>query len=313
MQGSMVTVCLIDGAGAEASTLHAATFTQAGGSIGTAPHDTLVLPKGGLERSATLARVLWQDPGWVLVDQSHTPVLLNGFLVDASRPVSLAPGDQLQIGAHLLEVREAVPVGAKPWAAEGLTPDNLSSVLSGLNMPGVAGADPFATEPPSDGLAVAVSEPSFADSILDSLEPMEGVAPELPVAPAAVTVQAPAVASQPFAGLPVIDPQTNPLSAPLTDPLTALYAQNPPSAAAAQAIPPEVPSAPAKRLRTTPVPSPRRGTATPDHVLIQALLEGLQWTPEQREQLTPALMRRLGAMARPASESSTEGLRSGEL
>lgn len=307
MQGSMVTVCLIDGAGlgagAEAPTLHAATFTEAGGSIGTAATDTLVLPKGGLERSATLARVLWQNPGWVLVDQSHTPVLLNGFLVDATRPVSLVPGDQLQLGAHLLEVREAVPVTAKPWPSEGPAADALSSsVLDSLDMPGLAGADPFAVDA-QVSLDAAPSEPSFADSILDSLEPEPEVAPAPPVAQ---TTPPPAAAAEPFAGLPEIDPRTNPLSAPLTDPLTALYAQSP--AAPVVAAPPEPPA----RRRSGATSPPRRTLATPDHVLIQALLEGLQWAPEQRDQLTPALMRRLGALARPAGEASTEGLRSGE-
>ncbi|CAB3791652.1 hypothetical protein LMG28688_03346 [Paraburkholderia caffeinitolerans] len=136
----------------------AVRFGPDGGTIGRATTCTLVLPDQQRAISRVHARVECRGGEYLLCDLGANPSVLNQRALGGTREARLAHGDQLMIGAYLLEVelaeataqQEARPFGHDPLAgvqvlrggplAEGAAlPDNPFAPGASSYMGGVGG------------------------------------------------------------------------------------------------------------------------------------------------------------------------------
>lgn len=174
-------------------------FGPDGGTIGRGATCTLVLPDQQRAISRVHARVECRGGDYLLCDLGANPSVLNQRALGGTREARLASGDQLMIGAYLIEVAlveggvqgEARPFGHDPLAT--------AQVLSGAPQ-SAAGAgligDPLAMGGlDSLGLAIGAGErvaakPGYAGSESDHVSPeMQAFAPPtlVPSTPAAQT------------------------------------------------------------------------------------------------------------------------------
>ncbi|MBL8438726.1 MAG: type VI secretion system-associated FHA domain protein TagH [Zoogloeaceae bacterium] len=79
-------------------------FGEAGGSIGRADSNQLVLEDAERVISRVQARIVYRGGGFELVDQGANPTIVNGQRVGNGASMPLKVGDQLEIGAYRLEV-----------------------------------------------------------------------------------------------------------------------------------------------------------------------------------------------------------------
>ncbi|WP_296653546.1 type VI secretion system-associated FHA domain protein TagH [Paraburkholderia sp.] len=156
-------------------------FGPDGGTIGRAATCTLVLPDQQRAISRVHARVECRGGDYLLCDIGANPSVLNQRALGGTREARLASGDQLMIGAYLIEVSmveggaqdEAHPFGHDPLAS--------AKVLSGAPQSAAdagASADPFGMGG-LDALGAAsfgageriVTRPGFAGSESDHVSP----------------------------------------------------------------------------------------------------------------------------------------------
>ncbi|MBX3600484.1 MAG: type VI secretion system-associated FHA domain protein TagH [Rubrivivax sp.] len=84
-----------------------AQFDELGGTIGRADNNQLVLPDPERTISRVHARLVFRAGGYAIVDNGSNPISVNGTPIGAGREHPLKPGDRVQIGGYVLEVREA--------------------------------------------------------------------------------------------------------------------------------------------------------------------------------------------------------------
>ncbi|NYH23532.1 FHA domain-containing protein [Paraburkholderia bryophila] len=122
-----------------------AVFDAAGGSIGRAPDNTLVLPDdddGGSAVARRHALIGAHGDGWQLLNTSeHAAIAVNGKLVEPRGQIELHAGDIVNIGAYVLRAAacSALPVWNLPGGSS-LT-DARSAAESGAGSRSGATAD----------------------------------------------------------------------------------------------------------------------------------------------------------------------------
>ncbi|RYF34491.1 MAG: type VI secretion system-associated FHA domain protein TagH [Comamonadaceae bacterium] len=115
-----------------------AQFGPAGGTIGRADTNTLVLIDPDRTVSRVHAQVLCRDGEFFIVDRGSNPMQCNGQSLGSGREAALAAGDRLVIGSFELDVHAAAPASAQA-ASTGHAP--LSAALSAGS---ASDDDPFA-------------------------------------------------------------------------------------------------------------------------------------------------------------------------
>ncbi|HZF86062.1 MAG TPA: type VI secretion system-associated FHA domain protein TagH [Burkholderiaceae bacterium] len=133
--------------GASGQGAPSAEFGEAGGTIGRADTNTLVLSDPDRTVSRVHAQVLCRAGQFVVIDRGSNPMLHNGRALGAGQEAVLSDGDRLVIGSFQLMV--SVQQAAAPSSAPAAAPD------------------PFATQFGA-GAAPAASDDPFAD-LLDGL------------------------------------------------------------------------------------------------------------------------------------------------
>lgn len=93
----------------------AASFDEAGGSVGRSEDSTLVLVDPGRTISRCHVLVLFRGPGYVLVAKGTHPTWLNGRELARDEALPLAPGDRILMGSYEIEVDAA---GGPPPSAD---------------------------------------------------------------------------------------------------------------------------------------------------------------------------------------------------
>ena len=267
----MIDLVVVSLRGAPAGRALAASFGPAGGTIGRAPTNTLVLDDPDRTVSRVHAQILCRDGRYTVLDRGSNPLLHNGQPLGAGHEATLSGGDRLVVGGFDISVQVSAaalpqsasagsPVASPPALAAG-NDDPFADLMAGL-APAVApqarSGTPAAIPdislfPDPLGLASAAGAAPAArqaDPFADLLGPpgqggpaeMEGLA----------GVGAPSPSIDELFGLGAAAPQghdplaLSPLAAPLVQPNTAqsvdpLHALQAPVRAGVQAQPDHVP------------------------------------------------------------------------
>ena len=352
----MIQITVISQQGVSVANPATAQFGPAGGTIGRAVTNTLVLDDPGRAVSRVHARVLCRDGRYFIVDQGSNPMQINGSTPGTGVETPLADGDQLMIGNFELGLKLLSTADAAAVPAAAANPDEddpFTDLLAGLT-PRPAPApppsassealpDPFAASTPVANttaldpfaaLSPASSSSAGGGGLLDDFGDLSS-----PAAQGASGIDnlfgpgGGGPGGDPLAGSPLADPLHQPNTAAGADPLAALAGTAPPTPAALsdhlpigqfgfvppQALAPEItapapatgpmpiappaappPAAPAADDLPAPSAAPRAG----DDLLLAALLRGLQRLDPAPQRLTPALMERVGALLRAATEGT---------
>ena len=84
-----------------------ADFDAAGGTIGRAGSNLLVLEDAERTVSRVHAQIVWRDGRYRLVDRGSNPALVNGTPLEPGQEIVVADGDEVQIGGYQLRARVA--------------------------------------------------------------------------------------------------------------------------------------------------------------------------------------------------------------
>ncbi|MEJ8857870.1 type VI secretion system-associated FHA domain protein TagH [Variovorax robiniae] len=162
-----------------------ARFGPAGGTIGRADTNTLVLDDPDRTVSRVHAQVLWREGRFFIVDRGANPLQSNGHSVGAGKEAPLADGDKLVVGSFVLSVQDtaAAQAPAAPPSHSSLAPspgailptddDPFADLLAGLSPP-AAPPPPPAARP---GRAAPV-DPLFFPDPMGGNDPLRGHALE---------------------------------------------------------------------------------------------------------------------------------------
>lgn len=223
-------------------------ITPAGGTIGRATTNTLVLPDPERTVSRVHAQVVYRNNQYFIIDRGSNPTSLNGNPLGPENEAPLRSGDKLNIGSYEISVE----------MADGSTTPSLDN-----SMPDIVGTqppddnDPFADllnefKPTAQTSSSAPPDPS--SSISAFLDTPEGGNPLAdPLAPAAANAPKPTqddfgfapnrdesgldeifglgakqgepYSDDPFAGTALGEPSSQPNTAQASDPLAALGIQ----------------------------------------------------------------------------------------
>jgi type VI secretion system FHA domain protein len=153
-----------------------AEFGPAGGTIGRAKTNSLVLDDPDRTVSRVHAQVLCRNGVFYIVDQGSNPLQCNGAVLGAGNETQLAEGDRLQVGGFELVVSQIAAASGDAGILGDFT------FTAGTNVKPLSGASPS---------AMSADDP-FAD-LLAGLTPV--AAPAAANAPAAKTSNAPAAPS----------------------------------------------------------------------------------------------------------------------
>jgi type VI secretion system FHA domain protein len=138
-------------------------FADAGGTIGRAPENALVLDDPGKYISRVHARVVFREDAFFLEDLGSNPSIVNDRPLGKGGQVMLGHGDRLVIGEYLLQaVLEATPV-----AAPQLAPAPLNNPALPLFEPPPPQAP--VQLPPLEPVAVAAQQLPAAARLPDAL------------------------------------------------------------------------------------------------------------------------------------------------
>jgi len=235
-----------------------ARFDELGGSIGRADGNLLVLPDPLRTVSRVHAHIAFRGGVYTIEDRGSNPIQVNGKVVGRERPWPLAAGDVLRIGGYELSVREDAPADAADVRPDSRPAAGSIDDIFGLGEPPV----------PTDATLSGLVDPSGAPS---------SAPPEVAAAPRPAPV-----VSWDGGGVretKVIAPGVAP-----------------PSAVPAAPEPQAFDSAP-RAATLPPTPAPALPAAGED-ALLQGFLDGLGTVGAAPPiaQLTPQLMRRIGAL-----------------
>ncbi|MDM0050609.1 type VI secretion system-associated FHA domain protein TagH [Variovorax sp. J22R115] len=180
---------------ASAARMITVQFGPAGGTIGRAPTNTLVLDDPNRTVSRVHAQVHCRDGNFFIIDRGSNPLRHNGQALGSGQEVALAPGDRLGIGGFELMVQNAQEMHAHgvPVASD----DPFADLLAGLGQPtpgATAPLPPFETPRSPFPNSPLVPDPIPARAASPPTGPMhdpfsdllgaETVAPITPGAPA---------------------------------------------------------------------------------------------------------------------------------
>ncbi len=188
-----------------------AQFNEAGGTIGRAPGNALVLPDPDRVISRAHATVFVRDGRFRLRDQgSAAPTAVNGHPIGSGRDAPIADGDHVQIGRYSMTVEDmdsthaphhpadATATGTLPpgavlsWSAgDAARADGISTFI----MPSAEVGAPAQSAPPAQGAAPAQGEAERRGTAAPPHGPIDGAA----TLPLRTTANAPAVAHGTFA------------------------------------------------------------------------------------------------------------------
>lgn len=163
----MINLAVVKLRGAPAAHGVSAHFGSAGGTIGRADTNTLVLDDPDRTVSRIHAQVLCRGEQFFIVDRGSNPLVLNGTPLGSGREAPLADGDRLSIGSFELTVRSAgaatgTPTGAPtalPAALAATDDDPFADLLAGLGPP----APPAAAMPQGPAGAAGIAESGLPD------------------------------------------------------------------------------------------------------------------------------------------------------
>jgi type VI secretion system FHA domain protein len=116
-----------------------AEFDAAGGTIGRAKTNALVLDDPDRTVSRVHAQVIFRNGAFFIQDQGSNPLLCNGISLGAGNEAMLSNGDRLQIGGFELLVSQNAS-GLNPAVLDDLTIGSAGSASS----PSITADDPFA-------------------------------------------------------------------------------------------------------------------------------------------------------------------------
>ena len=246
----MIDLVVVSLRGAPAGRAIAASFGPAGGTIGRAPTNTLVLDDPDRTVSRVHAQILCRDGRYTVLDRGSNPLLHNGQPLGAGHEASLSGGDRLVVGGFEISVQVNAAVlpqsaSAGPQVASPASPsalavgndDPFADLMAGL-APAVAPQarsgtpaaipdislfpDPLGLAPAAAGAAPAARQ---VDPFADLLGlPGQGGAAEMD---GLAGVAAPSPSIDELFGLGAAAPQghdplaLSPLAAPLVQPNTA--------------------------------------------------------------------------------------------
>lgn len=288
-----------------------ARFDAAGGTVGRADGNQLVLPDPDRTVSRVHAALSVREGAVFIEDRGSNPVLVNGVALGQGLSMPLAPGDELQIGGYVIDVQADAP--APPPAALAPIPDDW---------------DPFATAPRLRANVQLPPAPPPGGSptvVMPASQLPEGQ--QAPSLDALFDLPAPAAAPpppEPAAG-PILAADLDlPLDAPAAAPAPVPAAAASPDARrgavvswdtprqmtiVAPAAPGQRPSTMATQLGTRPGLRPREAPAAPvappppppaapaADELLKAFLAGVGAGPAVPvTQLTPGLMHLVGSL-----------------
>ena len=318
----------------------AVRFDAAGGNIGRAPDNLLVLDDPSKYISRVHARVFARDGAFVLEDMGSNASIVNDRPLGKGSQVALAHGDRLVIGDYLLQaVLEAAPM------LPSLAPAPVNNAALPLFEPPAPAAPvqlpplDFAPAPQVNAeTAPAFFDPLAGSSLLDVMPGQQGgiggddplglnlFAPAAPARAAESDHLSPELAA--FTnGLPSMAPPV--FAAPAGgfaiphdyDPLADFFPPAAPAAAAPVPIPAAMPEPENGDLTTfvapTPAPMPTPASSVPaappaaastDEAVLQALLRGLGLPNLQLQRPATEVAELVGAMLREATTGTMDVL-----
>ncbi|SAK89618.1 FHA-family protein [Caballeronia catudaia] len=279
-----------------------ATFDTDGGTIGRAVSNRLVLDDAERTVSRLHVQIAWRDGRYLLIDRGSNPALVNGAPLDPGQEVTLAHGDEVQIGGY--QLRADMDADDDTVSANKTSSDD--DPFSGL-----FDEAPAAPKPQND---------FEADDLLAAPKPVHQRAPvraedfdfgfDDPASRRSIDelFDLAPVSLEPDA---FIAPLTQPNTAHDADPFASLTgaarpAESPATRSDAGSelhsafTPPRPQSAP------TPKPAPSQAPTTDDRALVDAFLRGLNTHGVRIEALTPALMQLIGELLREAARGTLE-------
>lgn len=295
----MIVLSVLSHNGAPVDPLEA-SFDELGGSIGRSPHNQLVLPDPEMTISRVHAEVVFRNGHYAIVDRGSNSSLVNNEPVGRSREQPLKPGDRLQIGGYVLQVRAGVaPANADPFAdlfgpasappaqtdERAPAPTRATDLLRPVDQAIPADWNPFAPESPAPASTGPTDGPAsdgplglgLGSASTESIDTLFGLSGQ-------------ASGTDPLAGLGLTAPHVAPNTGGNEDPLRAL-------AQAHRAVPLSAPDhgselnvawvTPAARVSTPPGAvlswDPLPGEA--DRPTLPGALDASAWSPPVR---TPA-------------------------
>ncbi|WP_341317017.1 type VI secretion system-associated FHA domain protein TagH [Paraburkholderia sp. IMGN_8] len=306
----------------------AATFDTAGGTIGRAESNRLVLEDVERTVSRVHAQIVWRDGQYRLIDRGSNPALVNGTPLEPGQEIVMTDGDEVQIGGY--ELRAAVDGGDMPASMSSdpfadifgepshdpraaHDPDGLDDLLR----PSTGRAEPAlqSRAPPPllpDDFDLGLADPA-ANRTIDELFDL-GPASDL-----ATNDSGDARRSPLFGASPIDDPLAAPNTSRDSDPFASLSAS-----ARSDAPPPTLPDRGSELHSAFPLPRMRSGPqedlqqppdalaprlperAADDHALLDAFLRGLDAPGVRVDSLTPAFMQLVGALLHEATQGTLD-------
>jgi type VI secretion system FHA domain protein len=305
----------------------------AGGTIGRATENDLVLDDPSKYISRVHARIAAQGDVFMLEDLGSNPSIVNDRPLGKGNQVTLAHADRVSIGDYQVQILiEAAPVVASLAAAPvnnaalplfeppppptpvQLPPldlgapvmvsppapqaSGLGDLLAGASLLDITpGQDPFGSDDPL-GLNLLGSPPKAPAHAADS----DHVSPEL----AAFSRAAPA----PFVPAPAVPVSSGGFSIPADyDPLADFFAAPvvPPAPSPVPAAP-AAPAAPALAPAPAPAPAAPPATIAGDDAVLQALLRGLGLPELQLQRPAVEVAELVGALLREATAGTMDVL-----
>lgn len=282
----------------------AATFATDGGTIGRAGSNRLVLDDAERTVSRLHVQIVWRDGHYLLIDRGSNPALVNGAPLDPGQEVTLAHGDEVQIGGYQLRAAIHASDASDDTVNDSTDPSSAGDPFAGLfdGVPAAAAAPrPQNDFEPDDLVAAPKPAPKRAEDFdfgFDDPASKRSIDELFDLAPAA------SLGPDPF-----IAPLTQPNTAHDADPFASL------TGAARPAVPPATrPDAGSElhsaftppRQQAAPTPVKPQATPTDDRALVDAFLRGLNTHGVRVEALTPALMQLIGELLREASRGTLE-------
>jgi FHA domain-containing protein len=196
----------------------AAAFGPAGGTVGRAATNTLVLDDPDRTVSRVHAQVLCRSGAFFAVDRGSNPMQHNGRPVGSGNEVALADGDRLVVGSFELQV-QAAPAGAGWGTGQGaeakaaalpVDDDPFADLLAGIapaasppSSRAAAPADPLFFPDPLGGTpGRAPADDPFADLLGSSGPAPAAKQASLPSSPSSASAHAVALDDFSDLGLP---------------------------------------------------------------------------------------------------------------
>lgn len=183
----MINLVVVKLRGAPVGRAVSAQFGPAGGTIGRADTNTLVLDDPDRTVSRVHAQVLCRGERFFVVDRGANPMVHNGVTLGSGKEAALSNGDRLTIGGFELSVQQvaaaADPLGAlasSPGGPAASDDDPFADLLAGLgpatppapaHRAAPAAASPVPLPDPFAGGAGSPSSPTDIDPFADLLAP----------------------------------------------------------------------------------------------------------------------------------------------